>query len=153
VVALHDPVRSDRRIGAFGLDLLERAAECQRAVRALVEQLVEGVLAVRAGLAPEHLAGLVVHRGAVQPDRLAVALHGQLLQIGREPVQVLRVRQHRVRLRAEERVVPDVEQPEQRGHVAFHRLGPEVLVDGVVPGQHLGELLLADRHHHRQAHR
>ena len=41
---------------------------------------------------------------------LAVALHRQLLQIGREALQVLLVGQHRDRLRAEEVVVPDAEQ-------------------------------------------
>ena len=38
---------------------------------------------------------------------LAVALHRQLLEVGREALQVLVVRQHRDRLRAEEIVVPD----------------------------------------------
>ena len=50
--------------------------------RALVDQLVEGVLAVGAGLAPVDRPGVVVHRRAVERDVLAVALHGELLEIG-----------------------------------------------------------------------
>ena len=69
---------------------------------ALVDQLVEGVLAVGARLAPVHRAGAVVDPLAVQGDVLAVGLHGQLLQVGREPHQVLVVGQHRLGLRAEE---------------------------------------------------
>ena len=85
---------------------------------ALVDQLVEGVLAVGAGLAPEHLAGVGGHRGAVPAHGLAVGLHGQLLEVRREPVQQLGVGQHGVGLGAEEVDVPDVEQPHERGHVA-----------------------------------
>ena len=75
--------------------------------RALVDQLVEGVLAVGARLAPVDRAGVVVDRLAVERDVLAVALHGQLLQIGRKALQVLLVGQHGDGLRAEEVVVPD----------------------------------------------
>jgi hypothetical protein len=50
---------------------------------ALMEELVERMLAVGAGLAPEHRAGGGADRVAVAVDLLAVALHLQLLQIGR----------------------------------------------------------------------
>ena len=85
---------------------------------ALVDQLVEGVLPVGARLAPEHLAGLRGDRRAVLADALAVGLHGQLLQVRGEPVQVLRVRQHGVAAGAEEVDVPDVQQAHQGRHVA-----------------------------------
>jgi len=54
--------------------------------RALVQQLVERVLAVGARLAPEHLAGVGRHRRAVPAHALAVGLHGQLLEVGGETV-------------------------------------------------------------------
>ena len=85
---------------------------------ALVDQLVERVLAVGAGLAPEHLAGVGGDRAAVPADALAVGLHGQLLEVRREPVQQLGVGQDGVGLGAEEVGVPDVEQPHQGRHVA-----------------------------------
>ena len=76
----------------------------------LVDQLVEGVLAVGSGLAPVDGAGVVVDRRPIERDVLAVALHRQLLQIGRKSLQVLLVGQHRDGLRTEEVVVPDRQQ-------------------------------------------
>jgi hypothetical protein len=90
---------------------------------ALVDQLVEGVLAVGARLAPEDLAGLGGDREPSHAHALAVGLHGELLQVGREAVQVLRVGQHGVAARLEEVDVPDVEQAHERRHVALPRLG------------------------------
>ncbi len=72
-------------------------------VRALVEQLVVGVLAVRARGAPLDRAGVVGHPRPVEPDRLAVRLHVQLLEVGGEARELLAVRQHRVGLEAEAR--------------------------------------------------
>ncbi len=65
---------------------------------------------------------------AVAIDALAVALHVELLQVGRQAVQILVVRQHRVRLGAEEVRVPDAEQAERDRQVLFDRRGAEVLV-------------------------
>ena len=113
--------------------------------RALVDELVERVLAVGAGLAPEHLAGLRGHGRAVPADRLAVGLHGQLLQVRREAVQVLGVREHRVRVRAEEVDVPDVQQAHEDGHVLRERRRRDVLVDRVEAGEELAERVRADR--------
>ena len=60
---------------------------------ALVDELVEGVLAVGARLAPEDLTGLSGHGAAVPAHGLAVGLHGELLEVGGEAVQVLGVGQ------------------------------------------------------------
>ena len=78
--------------------------------RALVDQLVEGMLAVGAGLAPVDRAGVVVDVGAVERDVLAVALHRELLQVGGEALEVLLVGQNGDGLGAEEVGVPDGEQ-------------------------------------------
>ena len=94
---------------------------------ALVQQLIEGMLTVGAGLAPEDLTGIGGHSAAVPADVLAVRLHGELLQVGRETVQVLAVRQHGVALGTEEVDVPDVEQAHQRDGVALERRVAEVL--------------------------
>ena len=56
---------------------------------ALVDKLVESVLTVGAGLAPENLARGVVHERTVGAHRFTVGLHGKLLQIGGETVQIL----------------------------------------------------------------
>jgi hypothetical protein len=73
---------------------------------ALVDELEEGVLSIRARLAKqnrtcsfsmrfeeaasdEKLTRSVLDRGAVRGNRLSVGLHRQLLQVGRETVEVL----------------------------------------------------------------
>ena len=86
--------------------------------RALVNQLIERVLAVGARLAPFDRTAVVVERAALAIDALAVALHVELLQIGGQAQQVLVVGQHRVALRAEEIRIPDAEQPERERQVA-----------------------------------
>ena len=90
-------------------------------LRALVDQLVERVLAVGARLAPHDRAGLPRDPVAVAVDRLAVALHVELLEVRREVREVLAVRQDRVGLGAEEVVVPDADQPEQHRQVRVER--------------------------------
>src|SRR3990172_2438008 len=59
--------------------------------RPLMDQLVEGVLAVGPRLAPGDGSGRVVDPGPVERHVLAVALHRGLLQIRREALQVLLV--------------------------------------------------------------
>ncbi len=97
--------------------------------RALMDELVVRVLAVRARRAPHDRTGVGADRVAVEVDGLAVRLHVELLQVRGEPRQVVVVRQHGMALRAEEVAVPDAEQSEQHRHVAFERRRAEVLVD------------------------
>ena len=113
---------------------------------ALVDELVEGVLAVGARLAPEDLSGLVGDGAAVAAHGLAVGLHGELLEVGGEAVQVLGVGQDGVRGGLEEVDVPDVEQAHEHGDVLSRGLGREVLVDGVEAGKEVTEVLRADGH-------
>ena len=70
---------------------------------ALMNQLIERVLAVGAGFAPDK-SGRCRSSPClpVERDVLAVALHRQLLEIGGKPFQVLFVGQHRHGLRTEE---------------------------------------------------
>ena len=110
-------------------------------LRALVDQLVEGVLAVRARLAPHDRAGLVVDGVAVERDVLAVALHVELLQVGGEAGEVLVVGEDGDGLGAEEVVVPEPDEAEQHGQVLRERRRAEVLVHGVEAGQHLVEVV------------
>ena len=83
---------------------------------------------------------------------LAVGLHGELLQVGRETVQVLAVRQHGVALGTEEVDVPDVEEAHQRDGVVLERRVAEVLVDGMEALEELLEALGAEHDDQRQAH-
>jgi len=70
---------------ADGVQRLPEADEVHRdELGALVDELVEGVLAVRARLAPDDRSGLTVDRSAREVDALSVALHVPLLKVGRE---------------------------------------------------------------------
>ena len=67
-----------------------------------MNQLVEGVLAIRSRLAPEDLAGVIEDRASIATHGLAIRLHGELLQVCGETVQVLRVREHCMGVRTQE---------------------------------------------------
>ena len=71
---------------------------------------------------------------------LAVRLHRQLLQVGREAVQVLVVGEDADGLGAEEVAVPDREQAHAAaGRFSLERRLAEVLVHRVEAGEHLRE--------------
>ena len=76
--------------------LCEGNEVCGNHTGSLVNQLVEGVLAIRSWLSPEDLAGVIEDRASIAAHGLAIRLHGELLQVRGETVQVLRVREHRV---------------------------------------------------------
>ena len=139
----------ERRLVADGRDQ-ELAGDD---VGALVDQLVEGVLAVGAGLAQDHRPGRGRDRRAVEGHALAVRLHVELLQVGRQPQQPLVVGQDRAGRIAHDIAVPDADEPEQHRHVLRQRRVEEMLVHLVRAGQELGEALRADGDHHRQADR
>lgn len=56
---------------------------------ALVKELVERVLGVGCWLSKENWSGGVLDVITAAGDCLAVRLHGQLLEVGREPVKIL----------------------------------------------------------------
>ena len=95
---------------------------------ALVDQLVEGVLAVGTRFAPEDRTRLVVHALAVAVNSLAVGFHVGLLEVGSQAMEVLVVRKHSVAGCAEEVVVPHADEGEDSGEVLFHRSSLEVLI-------------------------
>ena len=95
---------------------------------ALVNQLVEGVLAVRTRFAPEDRTRLVVDAQGIAVNGLAVGFHVGLLEVGGQAVQVLVVREHRVAGSAEEVVVPYADEGEDNRHVLVGRSGLEMLI-------------------------
>src|SRR5580658_4605517 len=107
--------------------------------RALMDELVERVLPVGAGLAPVNGARFVIHARALESYVLAVALHGELLQVSRETLEVLLVGQNGNGVRIEKVDIPDGEQAQQHRQISVERRGPEVLVDFVETGQHGAE--------------
>ncbi len=109
VTALDEDVR-------FALVLAEPDELQRNDVFALVEELVERVLAVCARLAEQHRPGGVVHGLAEAVDGLAVGFHVGLLQVCRETGKSLRVGQDRRALVSQDvsLVHPD-ERVEHRG--------------------------------------
>src|SRR5271169_5782607 len=91
---------------------------------ALMDQLIEGVLAIGSRLAPVDRTSPTIHRRPVERHVLAIALHRQLLEIGWETLQVPIVGQHRDGLRAEEVVVPEAQKAHEYRQVALKRCGP-----------------------------
>src|SRR5262245_37515809 len=79
----------------------------------LVDQLVKGMLPVGSRLAPIDGTGIVVDFFTIESHMLAVAFHGQLLQISRKALEILLIGQHRHGLCAEEVVVPNGQEPHQ----------------------------------------
>jgi len=78
---------------------------------------------------------------------LAIAFHGELLQVSREALEVLLVGQHGDSLGVEEVVVPDGEQAHEHGQVLLEGRGAEVLVDGMEASEQLAEIVGADSEH------
>ncbi len=95
---------------------------------ALVDQLVEGVLAIGTRFAPEDRAGLVVHALGIAVNGLAVGFHVGLLEVGGQAVQVLVVREHGVARSAKEVVVPHADKGEDNGEVLVDGRGLEMLI-------------------------
>src|ERR1035437_8853871 len=108
-LGLREYVREQQVVMAS--ERIQRPAETDEVawdkLRSLVDELVEGMLAVGAGLAPVNRSRLIIDGSAFERDVLAVRFHRQLLEIGGKALEVLLVRQHRDGLRAEEIVVPD----------------------------------------------
>ena len=95
-------------------------------------------------------ARLVVHPLTSLGDGLAVRLHVSLLEVVRELVQILVVRQERMGLGAVEVVVPDTEDREEDGQVLLERRGLEVLVHAVRALEELLDIVVADDERDRQ---
>ena len=86
---------------------------------ALVDHLIEGVLAIGARLAPHHGTRFPFHMLSVARDMLAVGFHFQLLQIRAEAIQVLAIRKHGKNIRAQELVVPQTDQAHDDWQILF----------------------------------
>src|SRR6516225_1370421 len=87
--------------------------------RTLMDQLIKGMLAVGARLTPIDRPRIIVDCDPVDCHMLAIALHGQLLEIGWKTLQILLIRQHGNSLRREEIIVPHAEEPHQNRQVVL----------------------------------
>ena len=132
----------------------QRRNEIERRGRGpLVQHLEERVLGIRAGLAPHHRRGGEIDVLAGERHRFAVALHFELLQVGRQARQALIVGQHGERRERQEAAVPHAEHPHDHGQILLERGFGEVPVDVARAAQELLELFAADDELGDQAHR
>ena len=115
-----------------------------------MDQLIERVLSIGAGLAPIDRARVIADAAASQCHMLAVALHRQLLEIGGEALQVLLVWKDAEGLGTEKVIVPNCEQTHHDREIAIEGGSTEVLVDFMRTGEHRHEVLRTDRNHRRQ---
>src|SRR6516225_9770733 len=120
---------------------------------ALVNELVERMLTIGPGLTPIDRTRVVAKSITLKRDVLAVTFHRQLLEVCREPFQVLLVRQHRHGLRADKISVPDGEQPHQYRNVALERRGTKMLFNFPEPAEHGPKVVRADGKHRRKSDR
>mmetsp|Transcript_16392 Transcript_16392/g.37595 ORF Transcript_16392/g.37595 Transcript_16392/m.37595 type:complete len:276 (+) Transcript_16392:412-1239(+) len=111
----------------------------------LVDQLVEGVLSVGSGFSPNNRSGLAVNLFSVLGDVLSVGFHVTLLEVGRESVHVLVVRQNGTGFAVVKVVVPDSEHTKCEGNVLLWWAVHEVVVHGVGTGVHLHPVVETDR--------
>src|SRR5438128_1012860 len=86
--------------------------------RSLMNELIKRVLPIGPRLAPVNGARFVTHTAPVQRDRFAVTLHRELLQVSRQSLEILVVRQDGDRFSAENVGIPNGEQRVQHGKVA-----------------------------------
>ncbi len=98
-----------------------------------MNQLVEGVLAIGAGLPPNDRAGAVIDRLAVHRDAFAVAFHVALLEIIGEKAQGMVVRQQHMRFGMVKIVIPNAEQGHDNRNISLKRGVAEMFIDLVRP--------------------
>mmetsp|Transcript_41491 Transcript_41491/g.98322 ORF Transcript_41491/g.98322 Transcript_41491/m.98322 type:complete len:541 (-) Transcript_41491:159-1781(-) len=138
-------VGHDLALQVHALLALHDADELARDDAALVDELVERVLAVGPGLAKVDLSAVVGERRAVNRDALPVGLHRHLLDVRGELGQRLAVGQDGPGGESEEGRVPDGEEAHEDGEVLLKGRGAEVVVHVVGALQealHSGEAVL-----------
>ena len=139
------------KVGVMMAQRVDRLVESYEVARnqtgSLVDELVEGVLSIGAGLTPVDRTRVEGDLGAVEANRLAIALHGKLLEVGREALEILLVGEHGDALGTEEVIVPDGEEAEEDGEVLLKRRRAEMLVHRVEAGEQVGKILRPDGNH------
>jgi hypothetical protein len=127
---------------------------------ALVQELVEGVLGVGCWLAEEDWASSVVDHLALTVDGLTVRLHGELLKVSREAVEVLveseialvmllsriwsYLRRDEVSLSSVEVRVPDTQKTSDDWNVLLKWSLSEMLVHGICTSKELVEVVVTN---------
>src|SRR4030095_6390415 len=99
------------------------------------------MLSIGSGLAPKNRTGIVFDRFSNNRHVLSIALHRELLEIGRKPFQILFVRQNRDCLCIKEVTVPNSEQTEKNRQVPLERRCAKMIVDFVEAIEHGAKII------------
>ncbi len=136
-------------------DRIVRGAETDEVARdhagSLMDELIEGVLAVGAGFAPDDRAGAVGDSVAMTVYGLAIALHVELLEIRGQACEILVVGQYSVAFRTVSIRIEDAEQSHDDRQVAAEGSCCKMAVHFVIPLEHLLVVGRSDGDHQRQA--
>ena len=108
-------------------------------LRALVQPLEECVLAVGARCAPDRRGAGVAEYTAIALHRLAIALQRELLQVGGEAPERVRIGHHDALRVTQHLRVPVIDQSQQHRQIAFERRVPEVSVHARRAGEQIRE--------------
>ena len=119
----------------------------------LVKELEERVLGVGSWLTEENGAGCIFDVVTSGCDGLAVRLHGQLLEICGEAVEVLIEWRNKVSLGSKEVRVPDRQKTADDWDVLLQWSLQEVLIHGVCTGQELVKVIITNEESNAQANR
>ena len=121
--------------------------------RALVDQLIERVLTVGAGLTPNNRTAFKRQVSAIHADTFAVTLHLELLEVGRQTRKVVVIGQHSTGCETANLIVPNPNQSQQCRQVFFPLCSAEVGVHRLTTAQERTERIRANGDHQRQANR
>src|SRR4051794_11521798 len=148
-LSLGEHIRNENIV--MGAERIQRLTECYEVAgdesRPLMDQLVKRMLAIGSGLAPVNRVGIAEDLSSIKRNVFAVTLHCELLEISRESLQVLFVREDRYARCAEEVVVPNSQKPHKDRQVALKRGCTEVLIHLVEAIQHRVKIIRADCDH------
>ena len=131
-----------------GIQRLREGDEVARnETRALVDELVEGMLSVRAWLAPVDDTGVGIDLAAVELDVLAVAFHRELLQVGGEALEVLLIREDSHALGTKKIAIPQPKETVNNGDILIEWSRAKVLIHLMKASQHIAEVIRPERDH------
>ena len=120
---------------------------------ALMQHLVEGVLSIGSRFAPDDHGGTFGGWRAIDSGAFAVALHFELLEVGRQAMQMLVIGQYSARLAVPAFAVPAVQESQEYWNVLVHGRIAEVAVHFMRALKECGELVESDRHGNRESNR
>mmetsp|Transcript_40401 Transcript_40401/g.72796 ORF Transcript_40401/g.72796 Transcript_40401/m.72796 type:complete len:592 (+) Transcript_40401:163-1938(+) len=114
-------------------------------LRSLVDELVEGMLSVRSGLSPDDGPSLDIDPIAFFVDGLSITFHVGLLEVSRESMHVLIVRQDGQTLCLMEVIVPNTDQCQSQWQVVLGIGSQKVLIYGMRSCMHFHPIVKSQR--------